>query len=456
MLKWAALLALTLCSSAVLGRLIFDTFQEAAVADNWLSALRQFDDPYVKEEDAAGTAFEDDSEAYDGTEDRSRRHRSKQAAGTRSVGKTIKVQLKRLQMNIWDIIDDLADALVQKYTLNLAGQPFRSTAEGGVGHVPLSNYMDAQYYGTISMGTPPKDYTVIFDTGSADTWLPSKDCTSFACLLHKRYDSSESTTFRKNGTEFQIRYGTGAVEGYISEDTMTIAGLAIKNQSFGETTKMPGFTFAFAKFDGIMGLGYDTISVAGVAPPFYNMYKQGLISQPIFSFYLARNADGGEVGGSLLLGGMDEAHMASPLKCAPVVRKGYWEVEMNSFSVGGRDMGIKGTAAIDTGTSLIAMPSALSDAINAQIGAKKGFRGIYTVDCDAIDAIPDVTFEFGGHKFPLSARDYILQTSGGCISPFMGLDIPGMKLWIVGDAFLRRYYTVYNLKKNNVCFSLSK
>jgi saccharopepsin len=35
----------------------------------------------------------------------------------------------------------------------------------------------------------------------------------------------------------------------------------------------------------------------------------------------------------------------------------------------------------------------------------------------------------------------------------MGLDLPGMKLWIVGDAFLRRYYTVYDMGKNRVGFA---
>jgi saccharopepsin len=82
-------------------------------------------------------------------------------------------------------------------------------------------------------------------------------------LVHRRYKASDSSTYKENGTEFAIRYGTGSLEGVISNDMLGVGDLEIQNQDFGESVKEPGITFAVAKFDGIFGLGYDTISVQG-------------------------------------------------------------------------------------------------------------------------------------------------------------------------------------------------
>ncbi|EER07238.1 cathepsin e, putative [Perkinsus marinus ATCC 50983] len=40
---------------------------------------------------------------------------------------------------------------------------------------PLIDVANTQYFGPIQIGTPPQTATVIFDTGSADMWIPSSE-----------------------------------------------------------------------------------------------------------------------------------------------------------------------------------------------------------------------------------------------------------------------------------------
>ena len=152
--------------------------------------------------------------------------------------------------------------------------------------VALKDFMNAQYYGVVALGTPPQPFTVVFDTGSGNLWVPSSRCKGFniACLLHRRYSSEQSSTYTKVGKPFSIRYGSGSMSGFTSmvrrrgsactkallntrkficsrrdpipQDTLTIGGLKLPNVTFAEATSEPGVSFAMTKFDGIIGLGF--------------------------------------------------------------------------------------------------------------------------------------------------------------------------------------------------------
>jgi len=323
--------------------------------------------------------------------------------------------------------------------------------------VPISNFLNAQYFSEISVGSPPQDFKVVLDTGSSNLWVPSSECGSIACYLHSKYDHSSSSTYKKNGSNFEIRYGSGELAGYVSEDTVRIGDLEIKNQLFAEATSEPGLAFAFGRFDGILGLGYDTISVNKMPPPFYNMLDQKLLDEPVFAFYLSdtNEADDSEV----TFGGVNKDHYEGTMTKIPLRRKAYWEVDLDAITFGDSTAEIDNTGVIlDTGTSLIALPSTLAELLNKEIGAKKSYNGQYTVECDKRDSLPDLTFTLTGHNFTIGPFDYILEVQGSCISAFMGMDFPepAGPLAILGDAFLRRWYSVYDLGNNAVGLAKAK
>ncbi|GJP42374.1 hypothetical protein CLOM_g1944 [Closterium sp. NIES-68] len=246
-------------------------------------------------------------------------------------------------------------------------------ARAGPDVVPLNNFMDAQYYMEIGIGSPPQTFKVVPDTGSSNLWVPSRRCyLSLACLNHAKYDSRKSQTYEADGTPFAIQYGSGAMKGFQSKDQVTVGDVTIAGQTFAEATSEPGLAFFAAKFDGIMGLGFKEISVNQIVPPWYNMLEQGLVPEPVFSFWFNRDPEG-EAGGEVVFGGVDEAHFKGKHSWANVSRRGYWEFKMGDVLINGSTTSIckNGCAAIaDTGTSLIAGPSAVIAEINAAIGAK--------------------------------------------------------------------------------------
>ncbi|CAD6230478.1 unnamed protein product [Miscanthus lutarioriparius] len=248
-----------------------------------------------------------------------------------------------------------------------ASEKAEAEAEGDI--VALKNYLNAQYYGEIGIGTPLQKFTVIFDTGSSNLWVPSSKAPSAI---------SRSLATSMRGKSASIHYGTGAISGYFSQDSMKIGDVIVKKTA----TREPSLTFMVAKFDGILGLGFKEISVGNAVPVWYNMVNQGLVDDPVFSFWFNRHADEGQ-GGEIVFGGIDPSHHKGNHTYVPVTRKGYWQFDMGDVLIGGKSTGFcaAGCAAIaDSGTSLLAGPKAIITQINEKIGA----AGVVSQECKTV------------------------------------------------------------------------
>ena len=334
---------------------------------------------------------------------------------------------------------------------------------------PLSNYMDAQYYGEIGLGTPAQSFKVIFDTGSSNLWVPSKKCYSLPCWTHKTYNSKKSSTYKEDGRALEITYGSGSMKGFLSTDSLSLAGVKVAGQTFGEATSLPGVTFVAAKFDGLLGMGFQTISQDNVVTPFQNMLSQKLILEPVFSFYLNRDQQSSP-GGEIIFGGIDTAYVDGEITYTPVTHEAYWQFKMDSISMtgGGNQTAAKqvhacenGCQAIaDTGTSLIVGPKAEVLSFNEAIGALPVPGGEYVLPSCDLSQLPKLVFTIAGRQFPLEPEQYVLKISQAgqniCLSGLLGMDIPNHPLWILGDVFIGPYYSVFDYGNKRMGFAKTK
>ncbi len=263
--------------------------------------------------------------------------------------------------------------------------PVKQSALYSYPEVKIHNYLDAQYYGEIGIGTPPQTFGVVFDTGSSNLWVPSKECRlSPACYLHKYFDSSKSSTYATNGTKFNITYGSGGVVGFAGQDTVDVAGLKAEKAIFGQVTRLEGVSFLASKFDGILGMAWPSISVDNMPLIFDLLYKQGRVEGNSFSFYLTKKA--GQDGSALVLGGVNPKYASTQFKYYPLKMHNYWLLEMTDIVFNGTSFKTSQDliGIIDTGTSVIVGPTDVVERMTAGFGPGKQKQ----VDCSTIPKLP--------------------------------------------------------------------
>ncbi|XP_069495766.1 pepsin A-like, partial [Ambystoma mexicanum] len=243
---------------------------------------------------------------------------------------------------------------------------------------PLINYFDASYFGQISIGTPGQDFKVVFDTGSSNLWVPSSSCKSTACLNHAVFNSTKSSSFRSTDTSLSIAYGTGSMTGVLGYDVILVENIRVLDQVFGLCETEAKF-FSSVFFDGILGLGYPSLSADAAMPVFDNMWKQKLVTHDLFSVFLT--SESSEPGSSIMFGGYDPSYYTGKLNWVPVTVQKYWQIDLESITKNGNVIACNGgcQAIVDTGTSLIVGPSTDIAKIQNYIGATLDGSGVENV-----------------------------------------------------------------------------
>ena len=169
--------------------------------------------------------------------------------------------------------------------------------------VRLENIGDTKYVGVIGIGTPPQNVSVIFDTGSSNLWVTSSLCPKdTACGMHRSYDHESSTTYQSVDDDIRVKFGTGFITGFLSQDVFTMYDHAsfddpnetsaaelpalsrtlVLGQRFGEITAEVGNVFYDSTFDGILGLAYPALSAYDFVPIVDNLFIQNRVVSTFF------------------------------------------------------------------------------------------------------------------------------------------------------------------------------
>jgi len=275
--------------------------------------------------------------------------------------------------------------------------------------------------------------------------------------VHSRYNAQKSSTYVANNTKFDILYGSGEVAGYWSFDTVNFGGVDIQSVQFGQATLMKGLAFVAGKFDGILGMGWPAISIDKITPVFNLGWEQGKWEDNSFAFFLTSTAD--QVGSTLILGGVDTSLAQTTFKYYPVRLDAWWVLNVDSVQCNGLTIKLDG-GIVDTGTSvLVGTPEAVK-----QLKKAAGLPAISPIiDCAKLSSLPTITFTINGDPFPLYPTDYILVVEQDgqkqCNVGIQGLQLPpqiGAVSFILGDTFIHRYYSHFDIANNQVGFAESK
>jgi hypothetical protein len=225
------------------------------------------------------------------------------------------------------------------------------------------------------MGTPPQSFLADFDTGSSDTWMPSSQCTQTACNGHNKYDASaSSTSVAVPSKQLDVSYGDGSTtSGPVYQDTVTVAGLSATGQTIGAATALSG-NFDSSPTDGLVGLGYQSLSQLQASPFFATLVSEGKVAAPQFSFKL------GATGSSeLFLGGMNPSlYVSGSTVWSPVTSQSYWTIA-GKANIGSTTGAATFSAIIDSGTTLIVAPTAAAQAFWAKVPGAAPYSGERTL-----------------------------------------------------------------------------
>jgi hypothetical protein len=325
----------------------------------------------------------------------------------------------------------------------------RGSVEKDPSEIPVAFNTYSLWIGTIGVGTPMQEFNVVYDTGSSQLWVNSDSCTDDGCTENSRFHPSLSSSYKDQGIDMDVKFGTGSITGRIAQDTVTLGGVSVKKNYVGMIDDESGSVFVEYDIDGILGLSFASLS---------NLAKNGIdyktvmdqileqkLSEPKISFYY--NGDQSDI----TIGKPKSRHYKGSVQYIDVSKEEYWELELADIKMGGESLGLCNPtcrAVIDTGTSFLTAPSGSVSTVLHKINDHRS--NDWNCDMSELNQLPSLTYVFkdskGTYEFSLKGPEYMTRDQDECAPAFMQLDVPSTSgdLWILGDIFFEKYFTVFS------------
>jgi hypothetical protein len=342
--------------------------------------------------------------------------------------------------------------------------------------IPLTGCAGPGYAAEFNVGA--QTFLLTIDTGSGTLALASTACTD--CNVTPTYSPNPSA---EAGAKVGDTYVHGSWQGQVYSDSVQIVGTKTPpvTMKIAAINSQAGFfldagcdmgTVTFAP-QGIVGFGPSDLVVAGT-DDFVTKVGAPL---DVFAVELC------PLGGQLMVGGVNPmaAALTGPASYTPMTSSIYYGIAIDDMQLAGVSLGFGsqafGTAAVDTGTSFLALPSpifvALVDKIEALPAFSTAFGGnttwLGTTTCltstlgpAALDMqLPALTIQLpavGGGTFPLTLKatqSYIPPTtSNGTIYYCSGVfKNPSTTGTIFGTSAMLGQMAIFDLAKNQIGFA---
>ena len=394
----------------------------------------------------------------------SHQHRIKSAAAAAAAATNAKHDNqhdhhRRTLLQVDDALGNPATFDTKNYTT--------ATASGTPGVLLLTNYYNSAYQALIDVGTPSQPMLVTFDTGSSDLWVVGTAAPNDT--FNHFFDGSQSSTFVNLTEPWYVHYAVGDAYGSYVRDTVKLANLTVTNTVFGVAyDDATAGSLPVNGLDGVMGLAYQNLLLnTTYNTTLQNMYSQGQIDAPMFSFVLSKTSDSnlGTSGNYLLFGTPHASLTPFGVAYAPIVdplTQGYYLVALDGIAADGSAVVTCGTGAafsraescyaiVDSGTTLITFPtSAYESFVEGILSTRPDCNVSPTtelVTCQIYTygyaGLPTLTFTLAGTTITLQPVQYF-QDQMLAIQPLDGLTSLSDNAFLLGDVFLQSVYTIFD------------